>query len=281
MVAAPVESRNLWAALILVLCAAPVGAQTTYTWSGGGDANWSTAANWGGTAPTSDLDNTLLVLAGSTQLTNTLDFDLSAKSLTFGTGAGAFVVGGSNTLTLDSGGITIANHNNQTFNAKLALSAAQTWANNGIGTFTVGGAVDNRGSLLAIGGDIIGAGPTVFNGVISGSGGLSKTGAGHGRVVLSGTNTYTGVTMISGGTLQTNLLADGGSNSGIGASSNVAANLVLNGGTLRYTGVRSRPTGCSRSTRPAAPSTSPAAARLTSRTPGASPSAARAPAPSP
>ena len=49
-------------------------------------------------------------------------------------------------------------------------------------------------------------------------------------------NTYTGGTTISGGTLQISSLADGGSVSGIGASSNTAANLVLDAGTLRYTG---------------------------------------------
>jgi autotransporter-associated beta strand protein len=60
--------------------------------------------------------------------------------------------------------------------------------------------------------------------------------AGTGTQVLSGTNTYTGVTTISEGILSTPLLANGGAPSGIGASANVAANLVLDGGTLQYTG---------------------------------------------
>jgi fibronectin-binding autotransporter adhesin len=49
-------------------------------------------------------------------------------------------------------------------------------------------------------------------------------------------NTYTGTTTISGGTLQVPTITNGSSSSSIGASSNAAANLVLNGGTLRYTG---------------------------------------------
>jgi len=51
-------------------------------------------------------------------------------------------------------------------------------------------------------------------------------------------NTYTGTTTVSGGTLQISTLNNGGpgNNSSIGASTNAAANLVLNGGTLRYTG---------------------------------------------
>ncbi len=57
-----------------------------------------------------------------------------------------------------------------------------------------------------------------------------------GYTVLGGANSYTGATTINGGTLAVSSLANGGSSSNIGASSSAAANLVLNGGTLRYTG---------------------------------------------
>jgi len=49
-------------------------------------------------------------------------------------------------------------------------------------------------------------------------------------------NGYTGVTTITGGVLSVADLKNGGIASTIGASSNAAANLVINGGTLRYTG---------------------------------------------
>lgn len=49
-------------------------------------------------------------------------------------------------------------------------------------------------------------------------------------------NTYTGATVITAGTLAVTNLASGGMPSSLGASTNAAANLVLNGGTLQYVG---------------------------------------------
>ena len=75
---------------------------------------------------------------------------------------------------------------------------------------------------------------TQLNNVVAGTAGLAKTGAG--TLFLNGTNTYTGVTRISAGTLQATTIVNGGSNCSIGAATNVATNLILNGGTLQYTG---------------------------------------------
>ncbi len=71
-------------------------------------------------------------------------------------------------------------------------------------------------------------------GTISGSSGLDYEGSG--TLTLTGTNTYTGSTTIGAGILSVGNLAIGGSNSSIGKSANAATNLVLNGGTLKYTG---------------------------------------------
>ena len=71
-------------------------------------------------------------------------------------------------------------------------------------------------------------------GVVSGTAGIDKTGDGFAALVAA--NNYTGATTITRGTLVANRLSHGGLASSIGASSSAAANLVFNGGTLRYDG---------------------------------------------
>ena len=67
------------------------------------------------------------------------------------------------------------------------------------------------------------------------SGGLTKNG--NATLTLSNaSNSYTGPTTINGGFLSIATLANGGSNSCIGASTSAAANLVFNGGIIYYTG---------------------------------------------
>ncbi len=68
---------------------------------------------------------------------------------------------------------------------------------------------------------------------------LTKSGGGTWRLTNAGSS-YTGVTTISGGVLEASVLANGGSNSSIGASTSVGGNLVFLGGaafgSLRYVG---------------------------------------------
>ena len=77
----------------------------------------------------------------------------------------------------------------------------------------------------------------VFTGVITDGGTTALEKIGGGTQIFTGANSWAGVTRVLGGTLDVSLLADGLQNSGIGRSSNAATNLVLNGGTLKYSGV--------------------------------------------
>lgn len=234
---------GVWALALLAAGATAAHGQTTYTWNGGGaDANWSTSANWGGATLVSSATDTFIVLAGNTRPVNVLDlapggiFDVNR--LTLAAGAAAFTVNASGapttTLRIGNGGITQLSTNGLTLAAPLALSAAQTWATNAGGALTVSGTVNLGANTLTLGGT--GSGAINVGGVISGTGGITKAGTGSGVATLSGANTYTGATTISSGTLATTTLANGGAASGIGQSTNAAGNLVLNGGTLRYTG---------------------------------------------
>lgn len=156
---------------------------------------------------------------------------------------------GTGTLTLASGGV---------INVNAGAGTLNLGASGGSGTLNIGAA---SASAAAAGG--IANAATISGGTAgtlqfkttatSGtpyyltkngtSGGTAVTVAGStsvvntaGYTVLGSANTYTGATTINGGTLAVSALANGGSSSSIGSSSSAAANLVLNGGTLRYTG---------------------------------------------
>lgn len=82
-----------------------------------------------------------------------------------------------------------------------------------------------------------GGGNFTIDSTITDNGGATGfTKAGTGSATLSGANTYTGVTTLSGGTLAIMSVANAGAASAIGAATVDASNLVLESGTLRYIG---------------------------------------------
>jgi fibronectin-binding autotransporter adhesin len=66
--------------------------------------------------------------------------------------------------------------------------------------------------------------------------GLALAKAGAGKMVLSATNTYTGVTRLNGGVTEVAALTAGTTPGPLGAASGYNSNIVFDGGTLRYTG---------------------------------------------
>lgn len=195
------QRRSILAATFLtaMLAAASSAQAANRTWSlSDTDNTWATAANWGGTAPVNN--DTIEFLSGTPTfsfLSNNLS-SLTLNGITFDSGSAAYTIYG-NSVTLN-GGITNNSTSIQRINTALALAATET-----INTNT--GAIN-------------------LTGIISGATfGLTKTGSG--LLNLTGVNTYTGATTISGGTV--GIVAD----TGLGAS---AAALSLDGGTLKVTG---------------------------------------------
>ncbi|MBZ9738665.1 autotransporter-associated beta strand repeat-containing protein [Mesorhizobium sp. CO1-1-4] len=77
---------------------------------------------------------------------------------------------------------------------------------------------------------------TIASTIVDNTGAVGFSKAGTGKVVLSGSNTYTGATTVSQGILSINSVANAGSASAIGGASANSSNLVIQGATLEYTG---------------------------------------------
>jgi autotransporter-associated beta strand protein len=200
--------------------------------------------------------STLLILNNNSYSGNTT---INAGTIQVGNGGASGSLGAGNiidnaALAFDrADSITVAN----------AISGSGTLAQLGAATLTLTGANSYGATTIAAGSTLqIGAGGTtgtlgagavaddgtlVFNrsdalsaaNAITGSGGVRTIGAGV--TTLSGASTYTGPTVISAGTLSAATLAIIGASSNIGAGLNTdaatnAASLVLDGGSLRWTG---------------------------------------------
>ncbi len=162
----------------------PAGAlrAATLSWSGGGgaNANWNNTTNWGFAGIPANGD-TVIFPAGQPNLVNTNNIaSLTLNQIIFAGAGGGYDLRG-NPLTL-TGGIQATNTAGaNTIENALALTA---------GNIVV--AVTNGVSL-------------VLDGQISGTFGVTKTGAGSVTYQFTGNNTYTGTTLVAAGTLLLNV----------------------------------------------------------------------------
>jgi fibronectin-binding autotransporter adhesin len=150
---------------------------------------------------------------------------LTASNIRVATSGSSSIDLGGNTLTLSGGGILVTSAGGPTTiaNGTLVGAAAQSAASiTSASELTVHNYSANDMTISAMIAD-------------NGTGtALNKTGGG--KLIVTGTNTYTGGTHINGGIFEVATLTNGGVAGPLGASTNVAANLQFGGGTLRYTG---------------------------------------------
>jgi len=145
------------------------------TWTGGGgNANWSTPANWGGTVPTT---NDTLSFSGTTQLasTNDLPDDTPFAGITFSSDAGAFTLSGKRIVLVGNVTNLSTSASAQTINLDMSLPETRVF----YGSFS-------NGAIK-------------INGALSGAGGLTK--AGSQPLTLAASNSYDGVTTVNDGML--------------------------------------------------------------------------------
>jgi autotransporter-associated beta strand protein len=176
---------------------------------------------------------------GQLDLTGAASIQVDAATATInsviGGGAAGLVKSGTGILTLGAANTNTGLHNVTAGTLRLGAAgaiddtAALTVASGA--TFDLNGfnetvaALNGAGNVTLGAGTLTASGTGTFSGVISGSGGLTKTAAN--TLTLSGVNTYSGLTTLSGGTLSvsdTNNLGDGSATNNIvfGASSTLA-----------------------------------------------------------
>jgi len=207
------------------------GSNYNLTFSSGGSVSLSGLNTYGGATNTGNSIISVSFLANGGQASSIGDSNSSASNLIITSGGELRYVGSSNVST------------DRQFTISGGASNAQgSIVNNGAGvlswTSTTGPSYIGSGTRnFRLSGT--NTGDNSFAGVLSDNGasatGLTKADSGRWRLTAE-TSSYTGVTSI-GGTLSISKLANGGSNSSIGASTSAASNLLIsNGGVLEYTG---------------------------------------------
>jgi autotransporter-associated beta strand protein len=170
------------------------------------------------------------------------------------TGTGTWTLSGVNTFssitTISEGNLKLGNAAGLgTTTALTGITIIASGASvdlNGVASaepFTISGSLVNNSVTASTSSGLItlttsaifgGTGNATVSGIISSTGSLTKTGTG--TFTLSGVNTFTGGVTINAGTLSVGTIGNGDIAGNLGKATNAAANLVLGGGELRYSG---------------------------------------------
>jgi len=174
---------STFAVALALMATAPAGAVNTDTWNGGGtpDGNWTTANNWGGTAP---IAFDALLFDGNQQTLTTNNFSAGTyfDNLAFSGSADAFTLSGNalnlitytngidgSTVTSVGGNITNGSPSPETISLPITLTAGKHSI-----TTAGGGQLNLNGALTRNSGGVVVFNPA--NGPINLTGGLDTNG---------------------------------------------------------------------------------------------------------
>ena len=218
------------ATLLFIGALSPTAHAATNSWVGGaGDGNWGSSANW----DTALVASNSLIFSGNTQTATTNNISTNylvgtnignSAAITFGNNGtnatSGFTLAGSS-IAVGGDIVTAASSSNSPITDTIALNLQWTGSRN-----VTAGTNHN----------------VIISGAISQSSGTRTfTKAGTGEVILQNAgNSYLGQTIINSGTLTINVaggIANGGTNSALGAGATINSNSVIRfgGGTLNVT----------------------------------------------
>lgn len=223
------------------------------TWQGNSsDANWATNANWiggvtsGSNTTTGNTDIATFVGAGTAGTNITVDSGRNLKSIVFDTGASSYTFGGgafklTNTGTIALNATTVGAV--ETFNTPIVFQGSgYAFANNSLDSssyLVFAGDISSpnfNSTTLTVGGSGVSTGNLISGNMSDGAASnVLKLTMGHtaGKWTISGSNSYTGLTTISGANGTTEFKGKYNSNStgGITLSASAATVMQLNSST--------------------------------------------------
>lgn len=221
--------KFLFLLLILLSLSAPFASGATRTWTGGSGGNWTTAANWGGIAPSAGDD--LVFPTGTPFRTNNNDFPTDTLFQSISIQEDQYVLTG-NRVLLGAGGLSSSTYFPFVdISFPISLAVSQTWHP----LFNISGNINLNGHTLTL--DPLDRNGAI-NGSIVGTGNVIKTNVGG--MGFSGVNTFVGTYTnlngstvffgFSGGRLDAPYLQTAGSVD-INSDETVGS-VVINGGTF-------------------------------------------------
>ena len=225
-----------WRLLLALAVGLLVGDSSTFagtkTWTGGAfpNADWSTAGNWSPSgAPGNDDD--LVFPSGNTSKAPINDIPGATlsriASVTISDSGYDVTSSSGSTLTISGGIINSSSSGVANWRINLSLSADQSFeTTTASASLALFGTLNLNSHLLTF----KGSGNMDQTALISGTGGITKSGAGSLSLANLNDNTYTGQTTVDGGVLFIIFESDLGANP---ASPNTGQ-LTLDGGTLQF-----------------------------------------------